>query len=432
MPEREEEKCVLEWTFFSNQNCVINFAVDAAVSRVSAESKNKNYEKAFDKCDFGILLHKLKALRISGKIGQWIANFLQKREQRVTINGLLSDPVTVKSGVPQGSVLGPLLFLILIGDINKGVDSSIGLFADDTRVWKGISSISDETALQDDLNQVYYWAQTNNMSFNNTKFEVIRFSKNKNLEPSYRSAEGGAIVQRGSLRDLGITMCDTGDFKLHIDQVATKGRQMCAWILRTFISREREVLIPLFKQLVLSTLEYCSVLWAPTDAGSISKIEAVQRAYTRRIQGLSGCNRPNYWERLKILALYSLERRRERYRILYVWKALRGFVPDPGFTVTQNPRTGHHIKVPKQNSCSPAWVKNLQRRTVLYRGAQLFNCLPTNLRQQDELSYESFKAKLDTFLETVPDEPTCSGLSRRAATNSLLDQIHYRIGTGCD
>ena len=112
-----------------------------------------------------------------------------------------------------------------------------------------------------------------------------------------------------------------------------------------------------------------------------------------RFQGL---NRPNYWERLKILNLYSLQRRRERYAILYMWKILQGLVPNPGIEASTNPRTGINLRLPKINNSSPAWVQSLRQGSFNYRGSQLYNCLPIHLRQINlEQSLLSYKASLD-------------------------------------
>ena len=135
-----------------------------------------DFSKAFDKCDHGIILDKLSALGIAGKLLRWIEDFLRNRQQMVVIKGHKSDPVQVTSGVPQGSVLGPLLFLVLIYDITEGITTSIlTSFADDTKVWKGISADFDTQQLQNDLVTIYSEAVANNMQFNDKKFQAIRF-----------------------------------------------------------------------------------------------------------------------------------------------------------------------------------------------------------------------------------------------------------------
>jgi hypothetical protein len=154
----------------------------------------------FDKCDHKVILRKLRQHGICRKIGVWIANFLGQRQQVVVEDGTRVDPVLVKSGVPHGSVIGSLLFLILISDINKDVKhSSLSLFEDNTRVWKHMSSEQDSKSLQQDLEAVYNWAKENNMNFNSDKFECISFGGGK-IQQNYLTKRGANSLQGLPLR----------------------------------------------------------------------------------------------------------------------------------------------------------------------------------------------------------------------------------------
>ena len=167
-----------------------------------------DFAKAFDKLDFNITLQKLKSLGIDGKIGRWIHSFLTNRHQQVVVNGEKLDPAPVISGVPQGSVIGPLLFLILIGDIDQEVAHSfISSFADDTRIGNGIQTNEDASQLQQDLDKVYQWATRNNMTFNDTKFDLIRYGQNTQLKEAtaYNSNANTSIEAKSSTKDLGVT-----------------------------------------------------------------------------------------------------------------------------------------------------------------------------------------------------------------------------------
>ena len=135
-----------------------------------------DFEKAFDKVDHNILLHKVKAIGIQGKLGIWIKNFLSNRTQHVRLPGGKSHCSSVISGVPQGTVLGPVLFLILMSDISKDINCNIISFADDTRLYSAINSPADCDSLQCDLSNVYKWAESNNMKFNSKKFQYINFT----------------------------------------------------------------------------------------------------------------------------------------------------------------------------------------------------------------------------------------------------------------
>ena len=120
-------------------------------------------------------------------------------------------------------------------------------------------------------------------------------------------------------------MSNDGTFSEHISQTCKKARDMCSWILRTFSSRSPVLMVTLWKSLVQPILDYCSQLWCPTQLGQIKELEEIQKSFTRKIK--LDQQHLDYWERLKVLKLYSQERQRERYRIIYVWKILENLVP---------------------------------------------------------------------------------------------------------
>ena len=386
-----------------------------------------DFAKAFDKVDHGVLLAKLSALGIHGQLYTWIRSFLTGRRQYVAVEGAMSATSDVSSGVPQGSVLGPVLFLVHIADISGVLRHSVASsFADDTRVCKTIKSTLDCELLQEDLEAVYRWAVANNMKFNGEKFELLRYTASGEVvECEYRDPQGAPIQRKSELRDLGVVMGDTAGFNTQRSEVATRGRQRMGWILRTFATREAFPMLTLYKALVLPLLEYCCQLWCPTAIGQIRQLEAVQRTFTSRVAGLAGYN---YWERLQQLGLYSLERRRERYMIIYVWKIVCGLAPNvdgrDGISTHTSERRGRFCVVPPVNGRALQRVQTLRENSLLVRGPRLFNCLPASLRaHQGTLS--SFKAQLDGFLLTVPDQPRLPHYHQPAASNSVVAQVEW-------
>ena len=208
----------------------------------------------------------------------------------------------------------------MISDIGEGIKNHISLYADDTRLYGRVKNTNDVQDMQIDLESVYEWAEVNNMEFNADKFEFIRFGKNDELKnyTNYISSSGEQIQEKDNLRDLGIVMSNNLRFDEHIGTIVNKASQMAGWILRSFKTRNADTMMTLYKQLVRSGLEYCCPLWSPNEEGLKKKIENVQRSFTRRIEGLTGTGRPSYWDRLKLLNIYSMERRRDRYIILYI------------------------------------------------------------------------------------------------------------------
>ena len=368
--------------------------------------------KAFDKVDHGILLRKVKALGIGGKLGTWLHSFLSERTQSVAVDGHKSEAAAVRSGVPQGSVLGPLLFLIHLGDINSNVGSSVlTSFADDTHISCTISSEEDVHHLQEDLNLIYGWAAQSNMMFNGDKFQLLRCGPDKEImESTSLLTEGGQVINpEPHVKCLGVHLSDDATFTHHIAEVVRKAKVMAGWVLRTFATREPQVMLTLWRSMVQPILDYCSQLWSPHKKGDIQMLEAVQRTFTRQIGGMRDLS---YWDRLKVLGLYSQQRRRERYRAIYMWKVLENLVPDPTSSTLQShtsDRTGRKCIRRALPTRAPQRIKTLLAASLGHEGPRLFNALPKQVRDVRGCPVEKFKSGLDKFLRTLPDEPPVPG-----------------------
>ena len=388
-----------------------------------------DFSKAFDKVETGVLLHELKDCGVTGKIGCWLSSFLdpKTRQQAVVVDGRVSLLEPVLSGVPQGKVLGPVLFLVHKRNISRelSLGTTASSFADDTRVQRGISSHDDCSDLQADLQLVYSWSEKVNMTFNSDKFECMRYWADPAKAPifQYLGPDGEPIAVKTDLRDLGIRLSSDLSFSIHIENTVASASKLVGWGLRTFRGRGRLVMLTLLKSLVQPKLDYCSQLWSPGDQTSINKIEDVQRHLLSRIKDrrLHGLN---YWEQLKALKVYSQERRRERYQVIFLWKISQGLVSgyDVNFA-SSGMRRGRTIIPNKVDRSSPSVVRNARENSLGVRGARIFNLLPDSIRTMNTEHIDLFKNHLDVFLENIPDEPTVTGLGRAADTNSLLHQL---------
>ena len=404
--------------------------VDILESGSNVDAIYLDFAKAFDKVDHGIVLKKLSLLGIRGRLLQWIRSFLSSRTQMVLVNGVLSDPAPVESGVPQGSVIGPLLFLILIRDIDQNIAHSfVSSFADDTRLLCEVKGVRDASALQSDLETVYEWAVDNNASFNDKKFEALRYGSDETLKlsTSYTAPNGTIITEKPHLRDLGVTMSADGTFSQHISNMCQTAKNMCGWILRTFESRSPELMLTLWKSLVIPIVDYCSQLWSPSKVGEIQQIENLQKAFTRKIKCPGG--RDDYWQRLKCHRLYSLERRRERYCIIYVWKILEGIVPNltgrSKIVEKQSLRHGRLCGVPSLVTGTKRKIQRLREGSFCVNGPKLFNALPSHLRNIDVEITSTSKKNCTRFCRLVADEPLYAGYTaqRKADSKSLCYMI---------
>ena len=226
-----------------------------------------------------------------------------------------------------------------------------------------------------------------------------------------------------TVKDLGVTFSSDLSFQEHIGIIVKQASNKAAWVLSVFSTRNKFEMMFLYKTYVRSLLEYCCPLWNPSGPKSltlIKKIESVQRSFTSRILGLQELN---YWQRLKELNLMSLQRRRERYIMIYMWKILTSKVPnDLKITFFINARSAVKAVVPfisRQRSCI-----TVCDRSFAVVGPKLWNILPRECTLVMH-SLENFKQLLDPFIQQFPDLPPTDGYFS-PNTNSLLDWASSR------
>ena len=387
-----------------------------------------DFAKAFDKCETGVLLHRLKECGVRGKVGCWLAAFLDSsvRKQAVGVDGRLSTLAPVVSGVPQGTVLGPCLFLVHLLDIssNLSAGTTASSFADDTRLQHGIASEQDCESLQQDLETMYSWADEVGMEFNAGKFELLRFWPTREDAPDilYMAPDGSPIEEKESLRDLGVRVSTDLTFSEQINLAVQSGNCMAGWALRTFRGRGRHLMLTVLRTLIQPRLDYCSQLWSPRDQYSINLLESIQRCFISQVKG-PALKEMTYWERLSELRVYSQERRRERYQICFLWKLSQGLIQGFEIKWQWSDRRGRLTVPASIPNNAPSNVKRARERFLNVHGARLFNLLPKSLRNENSADFPLFKNHLDIFLARIPDQPTMAGLTRAAVTNSLLDQV---------
>ena len=261
------------------------------------------------------------------------------------------------------------------------------------------------------------------MSFNSGKFEWVRYAVGPAPAFQYLSPDASVIEQKSDLRDLGVRVSSDLSFNLQVEKVVTTASQMVGWGLRTFRGRGSYLLLTMFKSLVQPHLDYCCQLWFPSAQDQINKIEAVQKSLVSRISD-NRLKCASYWDKLSKLRLYSQERRRERYMIIFIWKISQGLVNgyDIPFTSPKS-RTGRKAVPTPVIRSSPSVVRKAREGSLAVKGVQIFNLIPVQLRNSDHGDIDMFKNHLDFYLRTIPDQPTMPGLTRAAQTNSLVHQI---------
>ena len=288
-----------------------------------------DFAKAFDSVPHQRLLKKIKALGIHGKVLRWIEAFLQDRRQCVRVNGCTSTWSDVVSGVPQGSVVGPILFIIFINDMPDQVSNFISLFADDAKLYGKSSSPSDRKNIQEDLNSLQTWSDTWKLSFNASKCKSLHLGK-ENIQQAYHmmSTSGPVILDRTPCeKDLGIMIDSDLEFDEHISLAVRKANTKLAMIRRTFVYMDEKMLVQLYTSLVRPILEYGNVIWSPHLQSHIKQLEGVQHRATKLLSSLS--NLP-YEERLKKSNLPSLSYRRMRGDAIKCISTVTTIIRSPG------------------------------------------------------------------------------------------------------
>ena len=202
-----------------------------------------DFQKAFDKVPHLLLLSKLKAYGIQGNVFNWIESFLSNRKQRVAVCGSYSNWTEVISGVPQGSVLGPTLFIIYVNDLPDHIQNFLGLFADDTKIYRPITSPTDINLLQQDLNSLLDWCGIWLLSLNFTKCKHMSIGPKSTSSQYYFHLDNGVhqICTVQEEKDLGVIFDEHLHFNTHIKQIINKANNVLGTIKRTFNSRDAAV-----------------------------------------------------------------------------------------------------------------------------------------------------------------------------------------------
>ena len=353
-----------------------------------------DFQKAFDKVSHKRLLEKLKAYGIKGNLHRWIEDWLTGRKQRVVINGKESDWMNVSSGVPQGSVLGPILFLIYIDDIDEGLHCKISKFADDTKLGNRVDTQEQRSLLQSDLNKLTDWAHKWQMDFNINKCKVLNVGS-KNEKFSYMMNDE-RLDNVNKEKDLGIIISDDLKPSQQCSEAVKKANKLVGFIGRAFEFKSENNILTLYNSLVRPHLEYCVQFWSPYYRKDIEKLERVQRRVTKMIPRLR--NKP-YEERLAALNLFSLPKRRLRGDLIQVFKIIKGLdnmAVDKYFTIDRSDYTrGNGYKIIRKR-----FQSNEAKHFFFNRVVNIWNKLPGNV--VDCNTIETFKNRLDKYLALNP------------------------------
>ena len=281
--------------------------------------------RAFDSISHSLLLTKLQGYGISGCLLTLLKNLILNRTQSVTVNGKLSYSISCSSGVAQGTVLGPIMFILYINDISECLPPGVHctMYADDSKIY----SVNCPKTLQDGINAISAWSKMWQMDINVGKTKVMCIG---NRHPNHTFyLEGAQLEEVTNFKDLGIIYDNRLTFSKHISSMASRCRAKSNFILKSFSTKNPALLFKLFVTYVRPIIEYCCEVWDPKLITSIKEIESVQRTFTKRVFNRVGLTEMTYEERLAALETTTLEQRRCAAGLAFMYKMVIGEVSLP-------------------------------------------------------------------------------------------------------
>ena len=358
-----------------------------------------DFAKAFDTVPHKRLLSKLKSWGINGNVLRWIHAFLSNRSQTVKVNGAKSESAPVVSGIPQGSVLGPILFVIFINDLPDSIVSGSFLFADDTKLFRTIRSRDDTTVLQSDLDHLMDWSSKWLLKFNASKCHVLTIGAFENIVCAHRYTMGDLELEHVfEEKDLGVIIDSELKFDDHISSKVNKANSIIGLIRRSFSFLDPLLFKKLYVTFARPHLEYAQSVWSPHLKKHINKLENVQRRATKLVDGFK---KLSYEERLRRLDLPTLVYRRRRGDMIELFKHFHVYdraAISRSFRQAVRINRKHHLQlirnVPTDGS------RGRQSNSFYYRVCNIWNNLPSEV--VDVKTINAFKMKLDDAWSEQP------------------------------
>ena len=345
-------------------------------------------KKAFDKVPHRRLLWKIRNYGgIGGSLLDWMRDYLSQREMRTVIRNKHSSWLGVKSGVPQGSVLGPVMFGIYINDIVEGIGSHINLFADDAKLMRKVEKEEDCRKLQEDLDKIGEWCRSWKMELNLKKCKVMEFGRSKRrVHHEYRMND---VQLEKSVEevDLGVTITEGLTPDRHISRITGEMTSLLRRIKMAFSYLDVDMMRKVICAMIRPRLEYAAIVWSPHTKKNIRKLERVQRAATKLVPEL---REMTYMERLKKMEIPTLESRRERGDLISVYKMVNGLdrMGEDLLELDGGNTRGHGKKLKKERC-----IRDIKKYSFPHRVVNIWNGLEEDV--VNAISVHKFKAELD-------------------------------------
>lgn len=354
-----------------------------------------DFSKAFDVVPHKNLIDKINNLGIDCRIVKWIDEWLSGRTQRVRIGGTYSTELGVTSGVPQGSVLGPLLFLVFINDISQNLTCSIRLFADDCILYQEIVNSYDYQNLQDNIRKIEEWVHSNKMKLNSEKSKLIKFTNKRIITYHDYILDNKLLEYEGNCKYLGVILASNLQWSEHINYVVKNGYRKLGFVMRNLKGASEEVREKAYTAIVRPSLEYASPAWDPHTKVLKDAVEKVQRKAARHVLYKYG-PRHSPTEMIAELGWEPLENRRVKAKLSSLYKALVG---NPAWGdigrrlegVQRHGRHDHDVKLFQRG-----YNTNIGKHSFLNDSIQFWNGLPSDVVHPFPENVETFRYRLNT------------------------------------
>ena len=349
-----------------------------------------DFSKAFDKVPHQRLLHKLRHYGVTGNLLTWIGGFLQGRVQTVILEGESSQQSPVSSGVPQGTVLGPLLFLAYINDLPDCVSagSRVRLFADDSVIYRVINSTEDAVKLQQDLDSLQHWESQWLMEFHPEKCQVLNITKRHNPVNFEYNIHGHPLQVVSEAKYLGVVLTNDLSWNRHIESTSMKGMRALSFLRRNLGSCPPKIKERCYNTFVRPILEYASCVWSPSTKKGVSKIESVQRSAARYVRN-DYSRETSVTQLLRELGWESLQHRRDTAKVTMMFRIRNNQIDIPHDHLIPTARS---LRGNTQKMMVPRTRTSLMKGSFFPDTIRLWNALPQQI--VDSPTLEIFKDKI--------------------------------------
>ena len=400
--ERRELISNKQFGFRKGRSCVTNLL--SFYSRVVDKVQERDgwvdciyldLKKVFDKVSHRRLLWKVEHKGgLTGQTLKWMESYLRGREMRTMVKDAKSEWREVTSGVPQGSVLAPILFLVYINDMPEGVKSYMNLFADDAKLLRHIKDEEDCKILQEDLNKIWRWSRKWQMEFNVEKSQVMEMGGGGRRPVwTYTVEEGMELRKVQREKDLGVIIQSNIQSDSHIDRIFGETYNVIKNVGLAFHYMDKEMMKKLLVTVIRPRLEYAQVVWSPYKKKHIKKLERLQRMATKMVPEIRELT---YEERLRAMDLPTMEKRRERGDLIQIFKLLNrmDIVDNKDLLMREEivgrSTRGHSMKL-RKGRC----LRDVKKYSFPQRCVEMWNELSEEVISAK--SVHSFKERLDKY-----------------------------------